>query len=228
MIRKLIGILILLVVPVAVALANSTSTTDGVRFPDGTTQTTAGSGTGWARVGTAVSPSTITDNVGIGTTVAAFNLSIQTSANNQIRAISTAASGAASGSNLAIYNDDGAAIASGDRVSLICMGGAKDAAHSLVNSACLAAFATENWGTNAAGTDFEIQNVTAGTTSRTSKVYVVGTNVGIGSSNPGKALDLGTTGNIRVINQKSSSGTRYLCIDTNGDISSSASACSGT
>lgn len=35
-------------------------------------------------------------------------------------------------------------------------------------------------------------------------------------------------GNLRIPAQKSSSGTRYLCIDTAGNITSSASACSGS
>ncbi len=36
------------------------------------------------------------------------------------------------------------------------------------------------------------------------------------------------TGSIRITGQKATSGTRYLCIDTSGDVASSASACSGS
>lgn len=39
---------------------------------------------------------------------------------------------------------------------------------------------------------------------------------------------LGATDDIRVPNQKSSSGTRYVCIDTNGKLISSAAVCAGT
>jgi hypothetical protein len=72
-------------------------------------------------------------------------------------------------------------------------------------------------------------NVGIGTWSASGgSLIVMGGNVGIGSRDPQGTLDMGTAGTFSWPAQKSSSGTRYLCIDTNGVIASSASVCSGT
>ena len=56
-----------------------------------------------------------------------------------------------------------------------------------------------------------------------------GGNVGIGSAWPQAELDLGTSSTpLAMPGIKSTTGTRYLCINTNGVVISSASACSGT
>ena len=58
---------------------------------------------------------------------------------------------------------------------------------------------------------------------------ILGTgNVGIGTTGPGAGLDMGTTNNVRIPAQKSTTGQRYLCIDTNGQLVSSVTACVGT
>ena len=59
-------------------------------------------------------------------------------------------------------------------------------------------------------------------------------NVGVGSYNPGKALDV--QGTVRIsqaipmifTNCKATTGVRYLCVDTNGNIQCNAAACVGT
>lgn len=72
-------------------------------------------------------------------------------------------------------------------------------------------------------------NVGIGTRQVNSKLVVWNGNVGIGTSTAKGPLDLGTaTQPIYMFGIKANSGTRYICIDTNGLISSSASACSGT
>lgn len=71
-------------------------------------------------------------------------------------------------------------------------------------------------------------------TTNATQMELLGSNLGIGSLAPGQALDV--IGTIRVSsatplifkNCKSTTGTRYICVDTAGNISCSASACSGT
>lgn len=66
------------------------------------------------------------------------------------------------------------------------------------------------------------------------KMRVGSANIGIGTTVPGQTLDV--TGTIRAsaatplifLSCKASSGTRYLCVDTSGNVSCSATACSGT
>jgi hypothetical protein len=53
-------------------------------------------------------------------------------------------------------------------------------------------------------------------------------NVGIGTTSPNAGLDMGASNNIRIPVQKSASGVRYVCIDTNGQLTSQAVACVGT
>jgi hypothetical protein len=59
-------------------------------------------------------------------------------------------------------------------------------------------------------------------------------NIGIGSASPGQLLDVQGTvrvlggGIITIPSLKATTGTRYLCIDTVGNVTSSATACSGT
>ena len=55
-----------------------------------------------------------------------------------------------------------------------------------------------------------------------------GGNVGIGTTSPNAGLDMGASNNIRIPVQKSASGVRYVCIDTNGQLTSQAAVCVGT
>jgi len=81
------------------------STTGGIKFPDGTIQTTAASpGTsGWTDNGTTVSLTTATDNVGIGTSSPSAKTHINNTANQPALRIDSSA-----GTNaLEIYNTEG-------------------------------------------------------------------------------------------------------------------------
>lgn len=52
--------------------------------------------------------------------------------------------------------------------------------------------------------------------------------VGIGTTTPNDGIEMGTGLNIRIPNIKSASGVRYVCVDTNGTLTSQAAACVGT
>ena len=76
-----------------------------------------------------------------------------------------------------------------------------------------------------------VTNVGIGTdmVNATGKLVVFGGNVGIGTVTPRGPLDMGAaTQPIYMFGIKATTGTRYLCIDNVGAISSSAVACSGT
>jgi hypothetical protein len=59
---------------------------------------------------------------------------------------STVASGLGSGAGMAGISDDGAALASGDRLGYYAFGGAVDAAHTIYNAAAITSFTSEAWG----------------------------------------------------------------------------------
>ena len=59
-------------------------------------------------------------------------------------------------------------------------------------------------------------------------VMIGKTGVGIGTINPNEGLEMGAALNIRIPNIKSASGERFVCVDTNGTITSKASVCVGT
>lgn len=52
--------------------------------------------------------------------------------------------------------------------------------------------------------------------------------VGIGTLLPNEGLEMGTTLNIRIPNIRSTTGVRYVCVDTAGTLTSQSAACVGT
>lgn len=70
----------------------------------------------------------------------------------QIRLTDTTTSSSTNGASYRLYVDDGAAMASGDRLGLVVFGGARDAAHALSAGARIDAYSEGTWdGTNTAG-----------------------------------------------------------------------------
>lgn len=144
------------------------------------------------------------------------------------RSVSTAASGASSGSAFELYSDDGAAIASGDRLGYFGFGGADDSAHTLSKSAQLTALATENWSSTAWGSKFQIETVTPTTTTRvvratidqlgiTSALDLYSTNANFmirtkATLSNGAAANAGTLTNAPAVGNP----TKWIPIDDNG------------
>lgn len=83
------------------------SISGGIKYPDGTTQTTAASGAGWTDGGTTVYLTTSGDNVGIGTTAATVKLDVR-------GAISATASGQSTFAQGIVLNNGGGATSSDD------------------------------------------------------------------------------------------------------------------
>lgn len=75
----------------------------------------------------------------------------------------TAASGPLAGAGVLVRSDDGAAMASGDRLGFVLMGGAEDGIGTIYNSAGLVAYTTEAWSATASGSKLSIE-VTPNTT----------------------------------------------------------------
>lgn len=79
----------------------------------------------------------------------------------------TAASGPSSWAGMQGYSDDGAAMASGDRLGFYALWGAVDTAHTTSNATIFEAFATENWSPTATGNKIVLSTTPNGTTTRT-------------------------------------------------------------
>lgn len=84
----------------------------------------------------------------------------------------TASSSSSAGAGMQGYSDDGAAMASGDRLGFYALGGATDASHTTSNSTALTAFATENWSGSATGSKMVVETTPNGSTTRIAAVTV--------------------------------------------------------
>lgn len=84
----------------------------------------------------------------------------------------TIANSSTSGPFLGLREDAGAAMASGDRLGGILIGGARDAAHSITNSAGLSSFATEAWSGSASGANLVFHTTANGSLSRTDRMTI--------------------------------------------------------
>lgn len=107
-----------------------------------------------------------------------------------LKIVSTVSSGSTNGSLLGVYVDDGAAIASGDRLGLVLMGGADNTSHNLVNTAGLSTYANENWSGTAHGSDLYFETTPATTATRNR--YMKMTNAAL-SPFTNDLISLGTT-----------------------------------
>ncbi len=95
----------------------------------------------------------------------------------QMAGESTTTSGSGGGALVGVYSNDGAAMASGDRLGGIRMGGSSSAS-ALRNSALIAGFADQDWvDVSAYGSRLEFQNTTNGATALSTKAIL--SNAGI-------------------------------------------------
>jgi hypothetical protein len=109
----------------------------------------------------------------------------------------TGASGSAAGSFVVLYSNDGAAMASGDRLGGYMMGGSSSASAIRI-AASISAYTQEAWvDATAYGTYLRFDTTTLGATARSEKMRIsAGGNVGIGitavGTNSLKVLGIGT------------------------------------
>jgi hypothetical protein len=78
----------------------------------------------------------------------------------------------AGGSGIIGRADSGVAIANNDRLGYYLLGGAKDAAHTMNNSAGMSAYATQAWSGSAAGAKLQFEVTPNGSTTRSTAVTI--------------------------------------------------------
>lgn len=102
-------------------------------------------------------------------------LNVQQNGTTAISAVNTSASSSTSGAGITAYENDGAAMASGDRLGFYLMGGATDAANTLVNTAGISAYANEAWSGSAQGTTLYFETIAPTTTTRSRYLQMTST-----------------------------------------------------
>lgn len=126
--------------------------------------------------------------VGIGTAAPSSALAISFSSGNTpvgLLVVNTAPSGPTSGGGIVGVEDDGAAVASGDRLGYFLLGGATDSIGTIVNSCGFTGLATGNWTPSSAPTDLAFYTCPAGTTTRSELLRLTSTGlIGIGTATP--------------------------------------------
>lgn len=133
----------------------------------------------------------VSGNVGVGTTIPSANLMVVGSTANVFKLVSTTASASNGGAGIQSWNDDGAAVVSGDRLAFYTFGGSYNGTNGLGSGAAISGFAEGTYSASSYPTEVRIETAPSGSTTRTARVYVKSTgNVGIGSATPGQALDV--------------------------------------
>lgn len=120
-----------------------------------------------------ITVSSSSNNVGIGTAVTGARLGVVDNALNVTASFTQiGASSSSGGAGMLGVHDDGAAMALGDRLGYVSLGGAKDASHTIASSASIQAFATENWSGTAVGTSLTFSVTPNTTTTRTEAMRI--------------------------------------------------------
>ena len=133
----------------------------------------------------------VSGNVGVGTTIPSANLMAVGSTVNVFKLVSTTASASNGGAGIQSWNDDGAAVVSGDRLAFYTFGGSYNGTNGLGSGGAISGFADGTYSASSYPTDIRIETAPSGSTTRIARVYVKSTgNVGIGSATPGQALDV--------------------------------------
>lgn len=85
---------------------------------------------------------------------------------NQAAFMNTGASGSGAGAGMIGYSNDGAALASGDRLGFFLLGGSTNASNSLSHAVGMTGFTTEAWGAGTTGGELRFEVTANGTSSR--------------------------------------------------------------
>ena len=156
-------------------------------------------------------------NVGIGTDDPATQLNV--SGTTGIRITYTGASSAGVGAPLTLYTDDGAAVASGDRLGYVIIGGAYDAANNLGSQLSINGYASETWSATNRGSELTFDTTANASTSRTSRMKIAqdgNVGIGVGAADPQEKLHIYNAGEVK---QEIESNTldAYLIINSGSD-----------
>lgn len=111
-------------------------------------------------------------NVGIGTTSPAAKLSVESNTTLSAFFTNTETSSSIAGAGMIGYSDDGAALASGDRLGFYLLGGANDGAGTLANATGISGFASENWSGTQNGAELSFEVTANGATTRSEAMRI--------------------------------------------------------
>jgi hypothetical protein len=137
-------------------------------------------------------------------------LDMTSTVNQLVRFVSTAASSSTSGSGVNCYSNDGAAMASGDRLGWLILGGASDASGTLVNPVAINGYAAENFSSTNQGGHLVFATTPIGSTtaSRAERLRVLDSGrIGIMTTAPDRETE---------INDSSGNCLRLTYNDSNG------------
>jgi hypothetical protein len=130
---------------------------------------------------------------------------------NLLLAETSISSGPLAGAFAALYQNDGAACASGDRLGGFLIGGATSAS-TIRNAAIAEVIATETYTTSASGSAWNFATTQNGTNTRAGKLWINHDgNVGIGYSSPNSVFHAGNQPNARLHVRGAGSATG-LCL----------------
>lgn len=110
--------------------------------------------------------------LGIGTATPAVPLHVQAAVNVSARLVNTVASSSLQGAGVMAAHDDGAAMASGDRLGFLLFAGARDAASTLSSAIGISGFAEGNWTGISTPSYLLIETTPSGSTTRAERIRV--------------------------------------------------------
>lgn len=90
----------------------------------------------------------------------------------QMSIFNTAASGSSTGGVMDMIEDDGAAMASGDRLGVFSFDGAEDNAHTTATGSSISSFATGNWSSSSHPTDMRFSTVPSGSITKVVRLTI--------------------------------------------------------
>jgi hypothetical protein len=128
--------------------------------------------------------------VGIGTSNPSVPFEINSTITAMAKLVHTTTSGLGGGSGIYLTVNDGAAVASGDRLGYLFGGGTYDASNNFAYSAGFSFYTTENWEATKRGTKIVIEGTNTGATGRGTWMTILDGKLGIGIADPAQGIDV--------------------------------------